>query len=415
MEVEQTFVYQTNTANEKTASASFQLTATAILREIQATVTPRTFQSFPSPDGKWLAEVILYDCAQIQSGPESPNAYEVLKIAPWTVETQLLYCGGLGAAGLEGKFWSPDSRFFYYTDAREGWPDGGYPWERPISRFDVTTGKSETLAVAMFSPDRKKIAGAQGADLVVWEIDSDAVTRFPGPPADQAWINWLTWSPDGKSLAYLTQSNCQDTYPCPSTLTRADLDPQAQTQLLGKDDPPMLMVEWHQPDTLRLFGSDFHTWWIYDLKTGRLSSAPVTTPTPFTRLTATPAPTYPPDPAFPADIYPSARPFRQPVNPKGVEITGHGCPDITNVQAAAEPSAETLVPVLEAVRSGDVYKIRANSDVSFWPATGLSLRAQDASLDLGDITVQPAAQSPLADVLPLLAARMFCACPGGRR
>ena len=254
----------------------------------------------------------------------------------------------------------------------------------------MTTGKSETLAVAMFSPDRKKIAGAQGADLVVWEIDSGAVTRFPGQAAAgvQSWINWLTWSPDGRSLAYLTQSNCQDTYPCPSTLTRADLDSQAQTQLLGKDDPPMLQVEWKQPDKLQLFGADFQTWWIYDLKTGNLTKAPVTTPTPFVRPTATPAPTYPP-----------ARPFRQTVNPKGVEITGHDCPDITNVQAAAEPSAETLVPILEAVRSGDVYKVRANSDVSFWPATGLSLRAQDASLDLGDITVQPAAQSPLADVL----------------
>ena len=65
-------------------------------------------------------------------GRESPNAYEVLKIAPWTVETQLLYCGGIGASGLEGKFWSPDSRFFYYTNAREGWPDGGYPGSGPF-------------------------------------------------------------------------------------------------------------------------------------------------------------------------------------------------------------------------------------------------------------------------------------------
>ena len=68
-EIIQTLVQGTLAARERTAMASINLTATAILREIQATVTPRTFQSFPSPDGKWLAEVILYDCAQIQPGP----------------------------------------------------------------------------------------------------------------------------------------------------------------------------------------------------------------------------------------------------------------------------------------------------------------------------------------------------------
>ena len=274
---QQTRVYAANAAQEQTDIAGYNLTSTAILREIKATVTPRVFQSVASPDGKWLAQVTQYDCAQIAPAPDAPIAYEVLTVSSWTVETQFLTCGGMGAAGLGGLFWSADSRFFYYTTAREGWPDGGYPWIRPVSRFDTTTGRSETLDVAVFSPDRQQIAGAQSVDLVVWEVESDTVTRFPNPSGDSDWINWVSWSSDGHELVYLVQTNCQDQYPCPSRLMLVNLDAQAQSQLLGKSDPPMLQADWEQPDTIRLLGADFASIWKYDLTNGQLSPAPAAT------------------------------------------------------------------------------------------------------------------------------------------
>jgi hypothetical protein len=135
-------------------------------------------------------EVIIYDCTRFSpSDEDSPSSYEILKISGKVIDTQLLSCGGQGAAGFGGHCWTPDSRFFYYTDAREGWPDGGYPWRRPVSRYDITTGKSEILGEAAYSTDQQKVAGAQGADLVIWDVNRAEATRIAAPPPDQAYIN----------------------------------------------------------------------------------------------------------------------------------------------------------------------------------------------------------------------------------
>jgi hypothetical protein len=400
-------VSQTTVAYEQTANAANFLTSTAVVHVIQSTITPRVFQSFPSPDGKWQAEVILYDCARITSPDQDfPSAYELLNINTTTVETQLLACGGLGAAGLAGYFWTADSRFFYYTNASEGFPDGGYPWRRPISRFDVTSGKSETLGEAVALHDQQKIAGAQGADLVIWDLNSAAVTRFPGQLQEQAYINWIAWSPDGQSLVYLTQTNYQEAFPYPSILNRVVLDTQEKTQLLGTNDPPIIQVDWTEPNLLQLLSFGTQHRYTYDLDSKRLSPVVETTPTPgpsptslALRFTETPVPTYPPDPAFPANLYPPAAQFRQPVDRSGKDLHGHGCPSLPVVQVTEKPAIEMVQPVIEAVRSGDVFKIRTNSDTAYWPVTGLSLRREITSLDLRRIDIQPAVQSPQANLL----------------
>jgi hypothetical protein len=400
-------VVQTRAALQQTEMAGYAVTGTAMAQKVLAVVTPRVFQTMPSPDGARLAQVILYDCTRIfPAAEELTYGYEVLKIDSVTVETQLVACGGMGAAGLQGRFWSPDSRYFYYTNAREGWPGGGYPWERPIARYDVAAGASEWLEVPVESPEGDRMAGAQSTDLVIWEIDGGAETRFRGPGEEGAWINWVAWSPDGRALAFTTQTNCTDTYPCPSYLTRVDLQAGTQALLLDVNDPPMLDVAWPQPALLRLLGADFHTMWNYDLASGALTPMPEPTLTPPgarptatpVSPTATPAPTYPPDPAFPEDVYPPARPFLQPKTASRLWITGNGCPDGAGLQQGEPPDAKTLAPVLKAVRSGDVVAIRQNSDAAYWPATGLSLRLE-LWLNTWNLTIQPADQSPHAGSL----------------
>jgi hypothetical protein len=124
---------------------------TSLPDEVTAIMTagaPRTYATYPSPDGQWRIEIVIHDCVQMQIEDETETkAYEELKLIhtrdglEMVVQDQLRYCGGLGAFGLDGLTWSADSRYFFFTDAREGQPDGAppgaEPWKRPIFRLDV--------------------------------------------------------------------------------------------------------------------------------------------------------------------------------------------------------------------------------------------------------------------------------------
>jgi hypothetical protein len=114
--------------------------------------------SNPSPDGKWQAEVVIYSYQPI-SGPEDAYSYEQLRLVDLTsgeeqvLAEQLIYRGGLGAYGLAVAYWSSDSRFLYYTDAREGVPDGGYCcWDPPLYRYDLLDGGRLVLRSGPLSP-----------------------------------------------------------------------------------------------------------------------------------------------------------------------------------------------------------------------------------------------------------------------
>ena len=162
---------------------------------------PRLLGSYPSPDGAWQAEVIRYDCADTGEGQEM--ALDVLRLIrigdgqETIAARQVQYCGGLGAFGLGGLNWSPGGRYFYYTTAREGQPDGGCrEWVPPVARVDVQNPLiTAELAAAVRSPDGTKLAGWQlvqgdegGRELAVWDVDGDEVLPLnrPSPAARPA-------------------------------------------------------------------------------------------------------------------------------------------------------------------------------------------------------------------------------------
>jgi len=130
-------------------------------RELIATVIAigeaRGLTSLASPDGTWQAVLTVYDCVPV--GDTERYAYEWLALAQAgedssvLVASQLINCGGLGAYGLEVLSWSADSRHVYYTDAREGVPDGQGAWTQPVLRFDTQTGTTERLPAGTLLPD----------------------------------------------------------------------------------------------------------------------------------------------------------------------------------------------------------------------------------------------------------------------
>lgn len=236
---------------------------------------PRIDSSLSSPDGKWRAEIVIHDC--VLTGELDENAYEELRLVQVdtnvikVVDDQLQNCGGLGAFGLEGLFWSPNSRYFYYTNAREGFPDGCGYWERPILRLDVNNLQFEYLGGGPNSPDGTKLATWQGYELVIWNINEDEIARFPAISPD-AQIGPIAWSQDNQALVYFQVESY-----CPlagkSYLVRLDLSKLSQAILLESNQTTFGYVSWDSPNELRLFDENGKEWH-YEFDTKDLEQVP---------------------------------------------------------------------------------------------------------------------------------------------
>ena len=245
---------------------------TAIIDSIMAHGTRHSLSVSASPDQHWRVEVVRSDCTPI--GGDS-LAYEQMLLETIgasearVLADQIQSCGGLGAFGLQGLYWSSDSRFFYYTPAREGQPDGGCgPWQRPIVRVDVRGGGTLDLAEGTPAPagaatsEGGLTASFVGQDLVLWSRAAADVLRVPAAvPA--ASFGPLAWSPDGQSLVYLAWR-----VPCPpyekSDLVRVDL-PGSQAAVLPAPDAPIFTtLAWPAAGQLRLTDAQGQAW-TYDL------------------------------------------------------------------------------------------------------------------------------------------------------
>ena len=274
--VETTTSTPTPKPGKTTPASTADFTATAMVEAIIATAQPEALASYPSPDMQWQVELVRYDCVDLAGG--YPHAYEQLKLIrkdhgiEHFFEAQLLYCGGLGAGGLGGLFWSPNSRYFYYTDAREGVPDGscGY-WQRTIYRLDVLTHDLELVGAGHLSPDNTKLAMWQNHELAIWNLDEGEIGLIPALAPDAMPAD-IAWSPDNSAFVY--QETAFDCLPFgQSYLVRVDLPGFEQTLLLESDAPGFGFVEWIEPNQLELTDDEFNHW-KYDLVTKELWQVP---------------------------------------------------------------------------------------------------------------------------------------------
>lgn len=212
---------------------------------------PDRLVPYPSPDGAQRAEVAIWPCHQV--APDNLMAYEELRLIDGEsvriTDQQLINCGGAGAFGLEGRFWSPGGRYFYYTNAREGFPGGCGFWEPPLLRVDAGSGAIEIFGGGPLSPDGRLVAYWDLLDLVVRDLDADEVARLPAVAPDQP-LGPIVWSPDGTALAYL-----QAPAVCGgggAIVGHVDLETTTATALLNQPDPPLIEIAWPTPDSLLL-------------------------------------------------------------------------------------------------------------------------------------------------------------------
>ncbi|MEP0805120.1 MAG: hypothetical protein HRF47_06505 [Chloroflexota bacterium] len=252
-------------------AATLHVIDTAHVGAILSTVQPVILAQYPSPNGRWRVDVIRYECTNFP-GTVDAMAYEQLKlvnVADGTkkiIEDELQNCGGIGTYGFNGLYWSPSSRYFYYTNWREGYPEtcGNY-LVHFIYRLDAFSQESFPLGGGHLSPDGTKLAMWDGDDIVIWDLDRGEIGRVrslvPGFLAGE-----IAWAPDSQSLVYLqTQFDCAPDYGV-SYLILMDLGKMSQTLLVKYPPPGFGGVDWHSGGQVTLWDGNGN-YWAYDLST----------------------------------------------------------------------------------------------------------------------------------------------------
>jgi hypothetical protein len=246
-----------------------------------AAAAPESLQVFTSPDQSWEAEIIRYDCTLVSEvGGELEGvelAYELLLLTgpdgeATPVAQQLQYCGGLGAAGINGLFWSPDGKYFYFDMAREGVPDGmpcGY-WHTGKSRWNIETLEVEMLpGKGLVSPDGFGLLLVAEPDFILWNLNQGEVGRSAHPYPGLS-VKSIAFSADSSRVVYVLREDC--TRPgTDSVVVMLNLADLTHTIVLESSAPSILRATWGSDDSISLvaFGGEFFE---LSLSTGEITS-----------------------------------------------------------------------------------------------------------------------------------------------
>lgn len=205
---------------------------------VMAAAEPLVLQQVDSPDGAWQAVVTQYPCIYIDDVGERLS-YERLDIVDSSSDTvllvaeQIINCQGLGAYGLAVRHWSGSGAYLYFTDAREGQPDGmASAWTPPIARYVVETASIEHLGQAALSMDGQWMATWAEDGIRLLATDSTEPNLYELMPADLQVIQ-VVWLPDSSGLIYV-QADVAMGSVGRSTATHLDIATETQTILLDK-------------------------------------------------------------------------------------------------------------------------------------------------------------------------------------
>ncbi len=248
----------------------------ALVGTVSAASQPQVIETAISPDGGWLAQVVRYECTP--AGEGESYAYEQLLVGenspaadPVVIAEQLQACGGLGAFGLGNLLWAPESAYLYYSEARQGQPDG-QPcfWEPSLIRYAVDGGESQALSPGPLSPDGRTLVLREGGDLVLWDLDRGESGRF-SPAVPGLFIVQAAWSESGDTLLLLFHDTPDCSNPGKSYLIRATLPGPDQEVLLESETPAFTSFTWESAAIVLLNGTDGGRW-RYNLQTGALEA-----------------------------------------------------------------------------------------------------------------------------------------------
>jgi hypothetical protein len=242
-----------------------------LVATVQAGSPAQVISSEVSPDGFWWARAFSHPCPAEIAG--EAYGYDYLLLTDQrngeerVVFSQLISCGGLGAYGLTGSFWSGTSRFYYFTNAAQGVPDGCGYWLPPLLRLDLTDWSITDLGSGTLSPNRLRMAAWLDGELVIWDLNGGRIGSAP-PPVENMLPGPIAWAPNGQSIAYLLSEDY-----CPLGLTyvvRLNLSDFQAAPFFASQDPSFADLRWDTPNRVILSDENGDTW-AYNFITGNLA------------------------------------------------------------------------------------------------------------------------------------------------
>jgi hypothetical protein len=240
-------------------TATAQILASAVV----AVSKPEIIESYLSPDYQFQAEVIQYDCVLV--GGEFENAYKQLKIVKVddgkeiATAEQLNDCDGGEDYGLGGLFWSPNSRYFYYSYSIgyvADWDICEYTdFIQDMSRVDVTTSLIEvTPGWGELLADGKTMIIPGKGEFILWDLDKGKIGNALYLISDTRLLTYQI-SSDRNSLVYLLAENCLGS-PGKTYLVLWDISLSQHTLRLEVETPPLINITWDNPGELTLWYAD---------------------------------------------------------------------------------------------------------------------------------------------------------------
>jgi hypothetical protein len=233
----------------------------AWIEAVMAAANPVSLQVFTSPDQSWQAETVRYECTLV-SDAGGELAYELLLLTGpdgevTSIAQQLQYCGGLGAAGINGLFWSQDGKYFYFDMAREGVPDG-LPcryWHTGKSRVNIETIEVEVLpGKGSVSPDGLRLLLVEEPDFILWDLTRSEVGRSAHPYPELS-VKSIAFSAAGSRVVYVLRADCIQPG-AHSVVVVLDLTDLTHTIVLESFAPSILLATWVTDDSISLVDFD---------------------------------------------------------------------------------------------------------------------------------------------------------------
>lgn len=227
-----------------------------------------------SPNGLWRAERLVYPCVRMGEFNEvSVMELQVVNAITgerYPIVEQVISCGGLGAFGLGVLYWSPNSRYLYYTDAAFGVPDGlACYWTPAMYRIDLSDWSSLSLVYGDPGPVRNLLTLRYDDRLVFWDLDGGEVGAVEGIVDDYP-IGGFAWAEDGQKLAYLqTNSAC---WPYEKSVI-VIVNWPALTQKIALEWAGVVHFTWDAPYRL-LITDEAGRQWHYNIATETLQQFP---------------------------------------------------------------------------------------------------------------------------------------------
>lgn len=280
-----------------TPDARATANAEAARATVVATAATEVIAPFVSRDGRWRAETIRYDCVPMED-PELGSARYVERLQvheeasgeTWTVDEQVGLCEALGAWGLAGLRFSPGQRYLYYTDGREGAPEGCLEgWYRPIHRVDLESRVAETLGGGPWALGGQRLAalassdGADPAawDLVVWDMEEpEPVMRRAVGDWEQQRLGAIRWSPSGDRVALLVGGHtCPPEGVVGASVVIVQPETGALTRHRAASEHNIQHMRWQGYGKIFLQDVEGEAW-LLDLRTGRQVRRSVSAPPP---------------------------------------------------------------------------------------------------------------------------------------